>query len=343
MVQASIWQFLTDQWTPAPPVETTDLSGKTVLVVGANTGIGYETAKHFAAMNPARLIMACRSQEKGAVAVTNLKESTGFDKAELWLVDLCSFASVQAFANKFEKEVERLDILVANAGVIPVKYEATEDDWETSIQVNHLAPALLIFLLLPQMFKAAELSSSEPRIVIVASMAHQEAKIPEKIFEAPSGLEELSSRAFCDPYVSQTKYNLAKLLNVVFTRALSEHLPPSQPTIIANSIHPGLCHSNLLNSSNYIMQLLLRLLARPAEEGARQVVWGAVATPDESQGGVDSLRGGYVSFSKVVEPGDFVVSEKGKAFQDILWSDTLKILSKVDPRVQPITERYLRK
>lgn len=71
MVQTSIWQFLIEQWTPAPPVETADLTGKTVLVVGANTGIGYETAMHFAAMNPARLIMACRSQEKGAAAVSS--------------------------------------------------------------------------------------------------------------------------------------------------------------------------------------------------------------------------------------------------------------------------------
>lgn len=62
----------------------------------------------------------------------DLKQSTGFDNAELWLVDLCSFASVKAFADKFEKEVERLDILVANAAVVPHEYEVTKDEWETS-------------------------------------------------------------------------------------------------------------------------------------------------------------------------------------------------------------------
>lgn len=100
------------------------------------------------------------------------------------------------------------------------------------------------------------------------------------------------------------------------------------------------------------------LLARPAEEGARQLIWAAVATPDESQGGVDSLKGAYVHFSKVMEPSDFVISDKGQEFKDILWvcrvyltnfdtdeifqSDTVKILSKLDPRVQPIVDRFLR-
>lgn len=61
------------------------------------------------------------------------------------------------------------------------------------------------------------------------------------------------------------------------------------------------------------------LLARTAEEGARQVIWGAVATPPESQGGLDSLRGAYVSLAKIEEPSDFVISEKGKEFREILW------------------------
>ncbi|KAL4254011.1 NAD(P)-binding domain superfamily protein, partial [Pleurotus pulmonarius] len=107
-MQISTWAFINAQWRRVPPVEKDDLSGKTVVVIGANTGIGYETAKHFATMNPARLIMGCRNQEKGAAAVADLKESTGFHGVELWLIDLCSLDSVRAFADKFEEEVERL-------------------------------------------------------------------------------------------------------------------------------------------------------------------------------------------------------------------------------------------
>lgn len=71
MVHVSFWEFVKGQWTAAPAVERADLTGKTVVVVGANTGIGYEAAKHFASMNPGRLIMACRSQERGNAAVTS--------------------------------------------------------------------------------------------------------------------------------------------------------------------------------------------------------------------------------------------------------------------------------
>ncbi|KAF4584703.1 hypothetical protein EYR38_001934 [Pleurotus pulmonarius] len=339
MGHVSFWEFVKGQWTAAPPVEKADLTGKTVVVVGANTGIGYEAAKHFASMNPGRLIMACRSQERGNAAVTNLKKSTGFDRAELWLVDLCSFDSVKAFADKFEKEVERLDILVANAAIIPHEYEVTKDGWETSLQVNHLAPALLIFLLLPQLFKTAEMTASLPRVVIVGSEVHQQGEIPLKAFEAPSAIEALSSKEF----PASAKYHLSKLLNILFTQALTNHLPPSHPTIIANCINPGFCHSELARGVwNPVFLLFRFLLARPAEEGARQLIWGSVGTPDESQGGEESLKGAYVHFSKVMEPSDFVISEKGQEFKDILWNDTVKILSKIDPRVQSIVERYLR-
>ncbi|KAF9489181.1 short-chain dehydrogenase [Pleurotus eryngii] len=344
MVHVSFWDFVKGQWTAAPAVERADLTGKTVVVVGANTGIGYEAAKHFASMNPGRLIMACRSQERGNAAVTNLKKSTGFDRAELWLVDLCSFASVKAFADKFEKEVERIDILVANAAIIPHAYEVTKDGWETSLQVNHLAPALLIFLLLPQILKTAEMSTSIPRVVIVGSEVHQQGEISQKIFEAPSANEALSSREFCIPYSPRSKYHLSKLLNILFTQALANHLPPTHPTIIANCINPGFCRSELTRGMwNPVFLLFRWLLARPAEEGARQLIWGSVGMPDESQGGAESLKGAYVHFSKVMEPSDFVISEKGQEFKGILWSDTVKILSKVDPRVQSIVERYLRK
>ncbi|KAF7440958.1 hypothetical protein PC9H_001307 [Pleurotus ostreatus] len=343
-MQVSAWAFIKGQWTRVPPVEKGDLTGKTVVVIGANTGIGYETAKHFATMNPARLIMGCRNEAKGTTALANLQQSTGFDRAELWLIDLCDFDSVKAFADKFEKEVERLDILVANAGVVSMKYELTQDEWETSLQVNHLAPTLLIILLLPKLFKAAEISASEPRIVIVASELHQDGKIPDRLYQVPSALEALNSKEFCQPYDHLEKYKLAKLLNVLLTLALTDHLPSSRPTIIVNAINPGFCYSEIRRGMRSVfMWLFEKLIARTAEEGARQVIWGSVVTPPESKGGLDSLKGAYVSLAHIMEPGDFVISEQGKEFRKILWNDTVKILSKVDPRVQTTVEQYLQK
>lgn len=144
--------FLKDQFTKVPPVVEVDLSGRTVVVIGANTGLGYEAVKHFAAMKPSRIIMGCRSVKKGENAVASmfsscqkliilltalcdtfldLKKETGYD-AELWQIDLSNFASVKEFADKFEKDGGRLDILVENAGIATTKYEATTDGWEST-------------------------------------------------------------------------------------------------------------------------------------------------------------------------------------------------------------------
>ncbi|KAJ7461641.1 hypothetical protein FB451DRAFT_1404871 [Mycena latifolia] len=112
-MQLSFWTFIKGQLFASPAVVTADLTGKTVIVLGANTGIGFESAKHFARMNAGRLILAYRSQSKGEAAVDKLKAATGYERAELWLIDLADFTSVRHFADKFESDGGRLDALTA--------------------------------------------------------------------------------------------------------------------------------------------------------------------------------------------------------------------------------------
>ncbi|KAJ7780255.1 hypothetical protein DFH07DRAFT_1026479 [Mycena maculata] len=181
----SFWSFIKSQWAKQPPVVNADLTGKTVLVLGANIGIGFEAAKHFATMNPGKLILACRSQSKGQAAVEKLKAATGYAKAELWIIDLADFESVRQFADKFERDGGRLDIFVANAAVALLKYEATKNGWETSIQVNHLSTSLLALLLLPSMIKTAQEHSTLPRLVVVSSGAHYWFDIEKPVVESP--------------------------------------------------------------------------------------------------------------------------------------------------------------
>ncbi|KAG6879361.1 hypothetical protein C0992_003279 [Termitomyces sp. T32_za158] len=137
MGKAGFIDFLREQLATVPPVETADLTGKTVMVIGANVGLGFEATKHFARMNPARLVLACRSRSKGEAAIEKIQQETGYQAAELWIVDLSDFASVVAFADKFEKDGGRLDILLENAAVLPGKYVSTSDGWERTISARY--------------------------------------------------------------------------------------------------------------------------------------------------------------------------------------------------------------
>ena len=156
-MQLSFFQFLREQLTAVPSVEHDDLSGKTVVVIGANIGLGFEAAKHFAKMNPDRVILGCRSKERGEAAATSetntllsyhsvshytykeLKTETGYESAELWLIDLARISSVLEFAERLEKEGGRIDILLLNAGISPAPgQQLTADGYEpTSVILSY--------------------------------------------------------------------------------------------------------------------------------------------------------------------------------------------------------------
>ena len=145
MGKLTFWTFVSEQWARLPPPLQADLNGKTVLVIGANTGIGLEAAKHFAKMKPSRLIIGCRSEGRGRVAlegdslVTNLciililyiaiASSAGYT-AELRLIDLANFASVRSFVSALQGDP--VDIVVANAAVAQNTCVFTDDEWEQS-------------------------------------------------------------------------------------------------------------------------------------------------------------------------------------------------------------------
>jgi NAD(P)-dependent dehydrogenase (short-subunit alcohol dehydrogenase family) len=153
MGQFTFLKFIQDQWWKVAPVEHVDLTGKTVVVIGANVGLGFEAAKHFASMNPKRLVLGCRSQEKGQAALQGKRptfrpgffcvrflqlsspvavEATGFKNAEPGLVDLTQFTSVSAFAETFIRDNAQIDILIYNAAVLLRHYSPSKDGWEES-------------------------------------------------------------------------------------------------------------------------------------------------------------------------------------------------------------------
>ncbi|KAJ7120951.1 hypothetical protein C8R44DRAFT_877267 [Mycena epipterygia] len=336
-MQLTFWDFVWGQFAKQQPVVRADLTGKTVLVLGANTGLGFEATKHFATMNPARLILACRSQSRGQAAVEKLKADTGYANAELWIVDLAEFESVKRFADKFEEDGGRLDILVANAAFVPLKgYGATKDGWEASLQVNCLATSLVALLLLPAMIKTGQDHSTTPRLVVVSSEAHYWVEIPKDLCENPEILKTLGSYEYCTPKMVY-RYPLTKLLNIFFVRALSARLPPSTPLTV-DTVNPGFCHSELRRGFSGVKNRIRELiLAFSTEVGSRQLVWGALAHQDDPK----KLHGQYISACEVREVSDFVLSAQGAKAEDHLWDEMVEILGKIDPRVSANVEKYL--
>ncbi|KAF5325747.1 hypothetical protein D9611_000466 [Ephemerocybe angulata] len=324
-----------EQFWTVPPVATADLSGQTVVITGANTGLGFEAAKHFASMGPGKLVLGCRSEVKGREAAEKIKAETGCEVVELRIVDMASFASVRAFADSFEGE--RVDIFVANAGVISAGYKTTADGWEESLQINDIATALLCLLLTPRLVETGDKYKTNPRLVVVSSDTHYWVSIPDEVYEAPSPWKELNK----EKYVTRFRYLQTKLLDIFIMQSLAELLQDTR--VIVTSMTPGYCASDLdrgFRAAGGLLGMInaLRkwLLARTSEQGARQIVYAAVGSWDDPE----KLRGTYLNLHEIQEPSDHAIGEEGKRRRDILWADLIGELSKVDGRVARIAKDY---
>ncbi|KAJ3824208.1 hypothetical protein EV361DRAFT_903964 [Lentinula raphanica] len=350
MGRLTIWRFIREQYQTFKPVEKVDLTGKTVVVTGGNGGLGFEAAKHFATMNPSRLIITCRSEEKGKAALSKISQDTGYTKAEAWALDLARFASVREFADRFEREGGgRLDILVENAGMIGTSsYEKTEDGYSTILQTNDIGPSLHTLLLLPYLVKTAEEHNTKPRIVLVSSDVHYWSLSDQskQFAHQPNIIDAMSSVEYYNKVPVNHHYFDSKLLNIFFVRALQARLA-KYPSIIVDAVNPGYCYSgfrsNLTGIRAFLDRIMESLLAMTTEEGGRQIVWAAVGGKgsEGSEGSEEKLKAGYVSFGRVVEPSDFSISEEGRELEETYWNQQLDVLKGVDPRVKQIVDQYL--
>ncbi|KAF8168980.1 hypothetical protein K438DRAFT_1444922, partial [Mycena galopus ATCC 62051] len=145
-----------------------DLTGRTYLVTGSNTGLGLAVAIHLARLNPAQIILAMRDLGKGEAARAQIVKETGFagERIEVWELDMASFASVVRFAERTKGTLERLDGVVLNAGINSWDWGVTEDGWEKMLQVNALSTGLLGVLLLPLLQRTSTLPHPLPDTAI---------------------------------------------------------------------------------------------------------------------------------------------------------------------------------
>lgn len=250
------------------------LDGKTVLITGANIGIGKETAQDLARRG-ARVIMACRDMDKASEVAEEIRQKTGNGNVVIKKLDLASLESVRHLAEEIQHEEERLDLLINNAGIMMCPKWKTEDGFEMQFGVNHLGHFLLTNSLLDLLKK-----SSPSRVVNVSSLAHEKGQIH---------FDDINLDKDYDPYKS---YRQSKLANVLFTRELARRLQGTGVT--ANSLHPGVVRTAL---GRHIMPTIavwrriifapfILLLFKTPWQGAQTTIHCAVAEELEHTSGL---------------------------------------------------------
>ncbi len=199
---------------------TWDISGKSVLITGGNSGIGKATAQELARRGAGVMITA-RDRAKGQAAAAEIRKSTGAE-IEVGDLDLSRLDSVREFASAYTADHDRLDVLINNAGVMAGKRQETADGNEWTFGVNHLGPFLLTNLLTDLL-----VASSPARVITVSSQVHQSRK---------KGLD-FEDLHMTSGYSSSKAYAASKLANILFTVELDRRLRDSE--VSATALHPG--------------------------------------------------------------------------------------------------------
>nr|XP_033807658.1 retinol dehydrogenase 12-like isoform X2 [Geotrypetes seraphini] len=247
------------------------LHGKVVIITGANTGIGKETARDLARRG-ARVIIACRDIVKGEAAACEIRATTGNEQIVVRKLDLADTKSIKTFSETIQQEEKQIHILINNAGVMMCPYSKTADGFEMHLGVNHLGHFLLTFLLLDLLKQSAP-----ARIVNVSSLIHRFGTIK---------FNDLQSEKWYD---SGLAYCHSKLANVLFTRELAKRLQGTGVTV--NALHPGTVASELLRHSSFMLVIskLFTFFFKTPMEGAQTSIYCAVAEE------LDSVSGKYFS------------------------------------------------
>lgn len=241
-----------------------DLAGKTIIVTGANSGLGFELTRELANKG-AKVIMACRNLEKASKARQTILNNIGDTDIDILKLDLASLKSIREFAKEYLSKYDKLDVLINNAGIMAIPYTKTEDGYESQLATNYLGHFLLTGLLMPILN-----NTNQARIINVSSVFHLFCKMD---------LYNL----MCENKVGYHRWNAysrSKLALLLFTYELQRRLSLAGKSTITLAAHPGIAKTNIMpnNSRLFIGKVITKGISyvlKPAILGAMPILRAA--------------------------------------------------------------------
>ena len=291
---------MNEKWTAA---HIPDLTEKVAIVTGANSGIGYETARALAGKG-ATVILACRNDNRGKTAVQTICQNQPDAKAIFLHLDLANLASIKQFVDDFTRQFGRLDMLINNAGIMAVPFGKTIDGFESQFGTNHLGHFALTGRLLRLL-----IHTPSSRVITVSSGGHRFGKI---------NFENLNAEK---SYDRGDAYGQSKLANLLFTYELQRQFKKAQIDAIAAAAHPGWTATNLQVHWRMV-RLLNPIISQAPPMGALPTLYAATSPdveggdyfgPDgwlELRGHPKKVQSSAASYDEVVAANLWQISEE---------------------------------
>ncbi|KAL1592990.1 hypothetical protein SLS59_009460 [Nothophoma quercina] len=297
---SSISGILFAQLFTSIPKPTGSCAGKTVIVTGSNIGLGLEAARHFTRLGASKVILAVRTLSKGENAKASIEKTTGVKNVvEVWQLDMSSYKSVLEFAVRTEKELERVDIALLNAGISAGKFEVFEQD-ESTLTVNVVSTFLLALALLPKLKATSVKFNTRPNLTITESEVHRVTQFKEKDVAEGQIFAKLNEHT--DDM--QERYFVSKMMEVLIIRAMADRKTASQIPVTINCVNPGYCRSEIARSAGTAVKIAQSIIqpvfARTTEQGSRALV-APVAPLVTSAVGYETQNRVWIELSKKLE------------------------------------------
>ena len=311
-----------------------DMTNKIIIITGSSSGIGKESALDLLNHN-AKVIFACRSEERTMKIINNLPENLR-KNAFFMKLDVSDLTSIYNFVQEIKKKYKKIDILMNNAGCMPIKFIWTEDGYDVNFVTNYIGPFLLSALLLPVMNK----ESKDSKIINISSAMHLWPKIEM------GEIKNYANKEYMKNFYQDSKikgvfnvlYNNTKLFIIYMTNYFALLCEKNNLNIKNVCLHPGLVQSEFFEKSTkvnplakaliFILQFLVNFLTKNPVEGAQTQLHLSYAKNSEI------INGGYYQDCKIEKPGLFAINENLR--NDVInWTiDELKNKFKNEPDIQ---------